>query len=89
MRGSWAGLCRGAANPANLIHMPVTLNDPRFNFEANPTLDELLEHQGVEPISDLSVFGGGWPDDEPVEEFLAALREWRGHAEGSENDRAA
>jgi len=69
--------------------MPSTSNDPRFNFEANPTLDELLEQQGIGPISDVSVFAGGWPDDEPVEEFLAALREWRGHARGNQNDRAA
>ena len=55
-------------------------NDLRFNFEANPTLEELLKQQGKGPINNLSVLAGGWPDDEPVEDFIAALREWRGHA---------
>lgn len=62
--------------------MPPTVNDPRFNFEANPTLEELLEQQGKGPVSDLSIFQGGWPDDEPIEDFLAALREWRGQRDG-------
>jgi hypothetical protein len=69
--------------------MESTANDPRFNFEANPTLDELLAQQGRKPVKDLSVFEGGWPDDEPLEEFLAALREWRGHTAGGRNDCAA
>ena len=69
-------------------YMPPA-SDPCSDFEANPTVDELLEQQGTGPISDLSAFGGGWPDDESVEDFLAALREWRGHAEGNQNDRAA
>jgi hypothetical protein len=30
--------------------------------------------------------GDFWPEDEPVEEFLAALGEWRGH---NRADRAA
>jgi hypothetical protein len=30
--------------------------------------------------------GDFWPEDEPIEEFLAALREWRGH---NRADRAA
>lgn len=69
--------------------MPPTAKDPRFNFEANPTLDELIEQQGKGPVNDLSIFQGGWPDDEPIEDFLAALREWRGHARSGQNDRAA
>jgi hypothetical protein len=36
---------------------------------------------GVGPISDLKELSGGvWPDDESVDDFLAARREWR--AEG-------
>jgi hypothetical protein len=40
-------------------------------------------------VNDLSVLQGGWPDDEPIEDFLAALREWRGHDKNGQNDRAA
>ncbi len=55
-------------------------NDPRHNFEADPSLDEIIAQQGKGPITDLAeLHGDFWPDDEPVEDFLAALHEWRGH----------
>ena len=68
--------------------MVTSPNDPRLSFDANPTLEELVAQQGKAPVSDLSVFQGGWPEDEPVEDFVAAVREWRGHTK-SQNDRAA
>jgi hypothetical protein len=62
-------------------------NDPRQNFYANPTVDELIAQQGKEPIRDPRILlGDFWPEDEPIEEFLAALRQWRGH---DKSDRAA
>lgn len=62
-------------------------NDPRFNFDANPTVDELIAQQGKSPIIDpRSLMGDFWPEDEPIERFLSALREWRGHRK---SDRAA
>ena len=45
-----------------------------------PNLDEIIAQQGKGPITDLSVLHGDfWPEDESIEEFLAALHEWRGH----------
>ena len=36
--------------------------------------------QGKGPITDLSVLHGDfWPEEESIEDFLAALHEWRGH----------
>jgi hypothetical protein len=68
---------------------PMT-NDPRDGFEANPTLDELMAQQGKGPITDVLVLHGDfWPRDEPIEDFLAALREWRGHGKSSKSDPAA
>jgi len=62
-------------------------NDPRRNFYASPTVDELIAQQGKGPISDPTVLlGDFWPEDEPVEDFLAALHKWRGHDRA---DRAA
>jgi len=62
-------------------------NDPRHDFYANPTVDELIAQQRKEPIRDpRSLLGDFWPEDEPIEEFLAALRQWRGH---DKSDRAA
>jgi len=55
-------------------------NDPRYNFDADPSLDEIITQQGKGPITDLSeLHGDFWPEDEPTEAFLADLHEWRGH----------
>jgi hypothetical protein len=55
-------------------------DDPRSNFDAHPTIDELITQQGKGPVHDPTVLlGDFWPEDEPVEDFLAALHEWRGH----------
>jgi hypothetical protein len=32
---------------------------------------------GVQPVHDINELSGGWPDDEFVDDFLAARREWR------------
>jgi hypothetical protein len=64
-----------------------TGNDPRFNFDANSTLGELIAQQGKGPVTDVRILHGDfWPEDEPIEDFLAALHEWRGH---NKTDRAA
>lgn len=63
-----------------MISVNSQSNDPRHKFEASPTLDELIAQQGKGPITDVHVLHGDfWPEDEPIEDFLAALHEWRGH----------
>jgi hypothetical protein len=65
-------------------------SDPRYAFEASPTLDELIAHQGKGPVTDVQVLHGDfWPEDERIEDFLAALNEWRGHQGSSQSDPAA
>ena len=55
-------------------------NDPRYNFDANPTLDALIAQQGKGPIAGVQALRGDfWPEDERIEDFLAALHAWRGH----------
>jgi hypothetical protein len=55
-------------------------NDPRYNFDAHPTLDQLIAQQGKGPITGVQALHGNfWPEDERIEDFLAALHEWRGH----------
>ena len=52
-----------------------------------PTVEELMRQQGVGPIRNpRELLGDFWPEDEPIELFLEAFHEWRGH---SKNDRAA
>lgn len=53
--------------------------DPRFGgFWDNLTLDEIAQRQGVQPVTDLDALAIDWPEDESVDDFLAAIRELRG-----------
>jgi hypothetical protein len=39
-----------------------------------------MAEQGTAPITDVSALHGNfWPEEEPIEDFLETLREWRGH----------
>jgi hypothetical protein len=68
----------------------MTSNDPLTNFDASPTLEELIAQQGKGPVTDLAALHGDfWPEDERIEDFLAALHEWRGHGKSSKSDPAA
>jgi hypothetical protein len=49
-------------------------------------LDEIIAQQGKSAIADLSALHGDfWPEEESIEDFLAALHEWRGHKTASSN----
>lgn len=37
----------------------------------------LAERQGVKPVDDFDALLGGWPVDEPIDDFIVAVREWR------------
>lgn len=46
----------------------------------HPSVEQLMDEQGTGPISDVSeLHGDFWPEAESVEEFVATIREWRGH----------
>lgn len=49
-------------------------------------LRSLIEEQGIKPITpdQLHAMGDFWPEDESIDDFIAAVREWRrdGSAEG-------
>lgn len=46
----------------------------------HPSIEQLMAEQGTGPITDASVLHGDfWPEEESVEEFVATIREWRGH----------
>ena len=55
-------------------------NDPRRNFFAHVSLEELIAEQGVKPVKDPRTLLGE-PDDDPeeAEDMVRAIREWRGH----------
>jgi len=52
----------------------------RYSPTGHPSIEELMAEQGTSPITDVRVLHGDfWPEEEPIEDFLAALCERRGH----------
>ena len=62
---------------------PAVENHPagvRYSATGHPSIEQLAVEQGTGPITDVSVLHGNfWPEEESIEDFLAALYEWRGH----------
>ena len=51
-----------------------------YAASGHPSIEQLMAEQGTGPITDVSVLHGDfWPVEESVEEFVATIREWRGH----------
>ena len=49
-----------------------------MGFEETLTSEELAARQGVGPVTDFdALWGDFWPEDESVDDFVAAVREWR------------
>ena len=46
---------------------------------ARAKLEKMIQERGIKPmtIEQLRSMGDLWPEDEDVDEFLAAVREWR------------
>src|ERR1700728_1902417 len=52
----------------------------RYIREGHPSMGELIPEQGtVFPADPRDLLGDFWPEEESIDEFLAALHEWRGH----------
>lgn len=48
--------------------------------EGHPTIDELVAAQRVVfPRDPSELLGDFWPEDESIDDFLSAMRDWRGH----------
>ena len=46
----------------------------------HPTTEELITAQGLTfPRDPRELLGSFWPEEESLDAFLSALREWRGH----------
>ena len=55
--------------------------EQKYAKQGHPSISELRLAQGTQPTSDpAELLGDFWPETEDIDEFLAALREWRGHA---------
>jgi len=68
----------------NRQHPGASADDCRapvpYASSGHPSVEQLMAQQGTGPITDVSMLHGDfWPEEETIEEFLATLREWRGH----------
>ena len=61
--------------------------EQKYASAGHPLIEELKQVQGTTPTSDpRELLGDFWPEEENIDDFLAALREWRGH---TKTDQAA
>jgi hypothetical protein len=59
----------------------------KYALTDHPSIAELVAEQGTKFRADpTDLLGDFSPEDEPIEDFLKALHEWRGH---DRSDRAA
>ena len=53
----------------------------KYVRQGHPTAEELIEAQELSfPRDPRDLLGNFWPEEESIDDFLAAMREWRGHA---------
>jgi hypothetical protein len=53
----------------------------KYARSGHPTTEELIAAQGLTfPRDPRDLLGDFWPEDESLDDFLNAMREWRGHA---------
>jgi len=61
--------------------------EQKYASGGHPSIKELKLAQGTIPTVDARELRGDfWPEEENIDDFLTALREWRGH---TETDQAA
>lgn len=64
--------------PANVDANSSSQPKKEFGFWDNPTIEEIIESQGVKPIRSIEDLAGDfWPEDEDPDEFTNWLREIR------------
>jgi len=52
----------------------------KYSRDGHPTTDELIAAQKLTfPRDPRDLLGNFWPEDENIEDLLAAVRDWRGH----------
>jgi hypothetical protein len=52
----------------------------KYGHAGHPSIEELVVEQGTKfRVDPADLLGDFWPEDEPIEDFLKALHEWRGH----------
>jgi len=53
----------------------------KYARQGYPAVEELIAAQGLTfPRDPRELLGDFWPEEEPIDDFLNALHDWRGHA---------
>jgi len=53
----------------------------KHSRQGHPSAEELIAAQGLTfPRDPKDLLGDFWPEEESIDDFLTAMREWRGHA---------
>jgi hypothetical protein len=63
--------------------MPKSMDElgQEYSRRGHPTVEELVAAQGLTfPRDPRDLLGDFWPEEESIDAFLQAVREWRGHA---------
>ena len=63
--------------------MPKSMDElgQEYSRRGHPTVEELVTAQGLTfPRDPRDLLGDFWPEEESIDDFLQAVREWRGHA---------
>lgn len=73
-----AEILEGALFPHAPDAKAAQMSEPSVSFHDTTTdLDSLFRAQGVKPVARLEdLLGDFWPDDERVDDFLAARQDW-------------
>ena len=54
----------------------------KYIREGHPSIEELLSEQNLAfPRDPHELLGDFWPEEESIDDFLAAMRDWRGQRE--------
>jgi len=60
---------------------PMHVLSQKYVHQGYPTTQELIAAQGLAfPRDPRDLLGDFWPEEESLDEFLALVHEWRGHA---------
>ena len=52
----------------------------KYIREGHPSVEELVaEQQLTSPRDPHDLLGDFWPEEESIDDFLTAMKEWRGH----------
>jgi hypothetical protein len=59
--------------------------EQKYVLSGHPSVEELKRAQcTVETSNPRDLLADFWPEEEDIDDFLAVLREWRGHAESDQ-----